>query len=564
MGGSRRSQRGEAIGSWRKAGRDVPLSYFHVWITLRSHQWPGVGKLDLSREELDEKVVKPYRERASINISGRRMTPDEIEQIQIRTTEESADQIRPRALANMRVLGVPVEFEIFSEGKDVTDEILDPLPDPDPTSESGAKPLSETTRALLQQIWGFYQANSRWPTTRELDISLHRALKVDLVDVSAELPPGLLWPDLSQFRPGWQPDQQEVRLTIRGLSYLPGTEDDLKVIVAVIGEVARQSAEYEPKSADDYLTVASSELADSLGLSTDSTALRAVFDLIVGGLPGFWRGGGTNPDGWSFTVNERGARRYLGVSTTAELLERIEQITQAQNAEMSKLSQALAPLFESAEPPSPPQSEPITGPGPSLSSDQAGDPHKVFLVYGRNTKAKDAMKAFLTSLGLSIVDFEDAVAATGSASPYTGEALDAGFSLARAVLVLLTPDERTHLRHELAGSPTESLDEYQARPNVFFEAGMAFRTQRRRTVIVELGQVRAFSDIGGVHMVPLDDSPESRLKLINRLKVAGCDVQTPNGDWRQAGQFMLSVQFPPEASALLDTKDETPRTGDEQ
>jgi hypothetical protein len=93
---------------------------------------------------------------------------------------------------------------------------------------------------------------------------------------------------------------------------------------------------------------------------------------------------------------------------------------------------------------------------------------------------------------------------------------------------------------------------------------MAFRTQRRRTVIVELGQVRPFSDIGGVHMVPLDDSPESRLKLINRLKVAGCDVQTPNEDWRQAGQFMLSVQFPPEASAVRDTQDETPRGGDEQ
>jgi hypothetical protein len=63
------------------------VSYFHVGITLRSHQWPGVGKLDPSRKELDEKVVKPYRERASINISGRRMTPEEIEQIQSRTTQ---------------------------------------------------------------------------------------------------------------------------------------------------------------------------------------------------------------------------------------------------------------------------------------------------------------------------------------------------------------------------------------------------------------------------------------------------------------------------------------------
>jgi predicted nucleotide-binding protein len=496
----------------------------------------------MSRKELDEKVVKPYQEGALIKLAGRRLAPDEIEQIQIRTTEESADQIRPRASAKMRVAGVPVEYEIFSEGKDVTDEILEPLPAARPSEADGTS-LSEATRALLQRVWEFFKAHNRWPSTRELDVSLNREDQLDLLAVSAELPPGLLWPDLSQFRRGWEPDQQEVRLTIRGLSNVPETEEDLKELVSVIGEVARRATEYEPKSADDYLTVSSGELAASLGLAADSTALNAVFDLIVGGLPGFWRGGGTNPEGWSFTVNERGARRYLGVSTTADLLERIEQLTQAQNAEMAKVSQAFAPLFESAEQASPQRSGLIIDPTPSPSSDEAGDPRKVFLVYGRNTKAKDAMEAFLKSIGLSIVDFEEAVVATGSASPYTGEALDAGFTLARAVLVLLTPDERTHLRKELAGSPAESLDEYQARPNVFFEAGMAFRTQRRRTVIVELGNVRPFSDIGGVHMVPLDDSPESREKLIGRLKIAGCAVRLDNEDWRKAGEFMPSVQF---------------------
>jgi predicted nucleotide-binding protein len=506
-----------------------------------------VGKLDLSREELEAKVVEPYRELDSINLAGRRISPDEIEQIQIRVTDETAEEIRPRALRNTRVVGVPVDFEIFSEGRDVTDEILEPLPARSSTHESEDAQLSEQVRALLQQVWEYFKTNNRWPSTRELDAFLSRTRGVELPSLASQLPPGLLWPDLSQFRPGWEPDQQEVRLTISGLSEVPGTEEEQHDLVAIVAEVARRAAEYEPKSADDYLTASSQELGSTLDLSPDSMALRVVFDLIVGGLPGFWRGGGSNPDGWSFTVNERGARRYEGVSTISELLERMEQITQSQRAEMTRLSLAFSPT------PAPP-AEDMTASTPDqhaaasalLSSDEAGDPQKVFLVYGRNTRAKEAIEEFLRSIGLSIVDFEEAVAATGSASPYTGEALDAGFSLARAILVLITPDERAHLRQELAASPTEALDEYQARPNVFFEAGMAFRTQRRRTVIVQLGHVRPFSDIGGVHFVPLDDSPDARQKLIGRLRIAGCAVQLPNEDWRTAGAFMDSVQFPAE------------------
>ena len=38
------------------------MTYYRVWFTLRSHQWPDVGKLNLSREELETRVVTPYRE----------------------------------------------------------------------------------------------------------------------------------------------------------------------------------------------------------------------------------------------------------------------------------------------------------------------------------------------------------------------------------------------------------------------------------------------------------------------------------------------------------------------
>ncbi len=525
------------------------MTYYHVWITLRNHQWPGVGKLDLSREELEARIVKPYREKQVISIAGRRLNSEEIERIQIRMSTESSDQIRPRVAATQRAL-VPLDFSIFSDGQDVTDEILEPLPAASTSSAIAGDQVSASNLALLQEVLDYCKGNRRWPTTRELDVSLNRRHHLDLLKVSAELLPGLLWPDLSLFRPGWEPDQQTVKLTLLGLATVPGTEELVAQLVAIIGEIARRAAEFEPQSPDHYLIVTSSEISESLGLSADNLAVRLASDLIMGGLPGLWRSASAGDDGWSFTINERGARRYQGVSTIADLLQRVDQIAQAQRDEMTRTAQTFpqSPTVLQETDDTSDLSSPAAG--HSHSSDDAGDPCKVFLVYGRNIKAKDAMVAFLASIGLSIVDFEEAVAATGSASPYTGEALDAGFRLARAVLVLLTPDERTHLRPELAGSPAVPLDEYQARPNVFFEAGMAFRTQRRRTVIVQLGNVRPFSDVGGVHFVPLDDSPDARKALIGRLEIAGCAVQMQNEVWRTAGQFMASVQFPPYGSDL--------------
>jgi hypothetical protein len=89
-------------------------------------------------------------------------------------------------------------------------------------------------------------------------------------------------------------------------------------------------------------------------------------------------------------------------------------------------------------------------------------------------------------------------------------------------------------------------EEYQARPNVYFEAGMAFLSHPQRTVIVELGNTRPFSDIIGRHTIRLDDSWETREKLISRLRVAGCEVEPKDDRWRSAGEFMASVEFPVE------------------
>jgi len=67
---------------------------------------------------------------------------------------------------------------------------------------------------------------------------------------------------------------------------------------------------------------------------------------------------------------------------------------------------------------------------------------------------------------------------------------------------------------------------------------MAFISHLHRTIIVEIGNVRPFSDIVGRHTIRLDDSPEARRRLMNRLRVAKCEVDDTDGTWRTAGRFI--------------------------
>lgn len=80
---------------------------------------------------------------------------------------------------------------------------------------------------------------------------------------------------------------------------------------------------------------------------------------------------------------------------------------------------------------------------------------------------------------------------------------------ANAVVVLLTPDDEARLCEELRGKQEPDHEKAlmgQARPNVLFEAGMAFGTHPDRTIVVELGALRPFSDIHGRHTIRLDGS----------------------------------------------------------
>lgn len=169
----------------------------------------------------------------------------------------------------------------------------------------------------------------------------------------------------------------------------------------------------------------------------------------------------------------------------------------------------------------------------------------VFVIHGRNQHARDALFAFLRSLQLHPLEWSQAVALTRKPSPMIPEILDAAFSGARAVIVLLTGDDQVRLSPELvtASDPAAERDLMpQARPNVLFEAGLALGRSPDQTIFVEVGPVKAFSDNAGRHVVRLSDSPVSRKDLVSRLKLAGCEPDDTGSDWLSAGNFSSAVR----------------------
>ena len=192
-------------------------------------------------------------------------------------------------------------------------------------------------------------------------------------------------------------------------------------------------------------------------------------------------------------------------------------------------------------------------------STPTADTKEVFVVHGRNDQARDALFTFLRAISLHPLEWSEAVQATGKTSPYIGEILDAAFSRAHAVIVLFTPDDESRLRESLWASNEPSHETEltgQARPNVLFEAGMAMAGNQDRTILVELGALRPFSDIAGRHTIRLDNSPERRQDLAIRLQSAGCPVNLSGTDWYSTGDFDSAIvpanQGPSDSSTVLE------------
>lgn len=177
-------------------------------------------------------------------------------------------------------------------------------------------------------------------------------------------------------------------------------------------------------------------------------------------------------------------------------------------------------------------------------SAETPDSRKVFVVHGRNDSARKALFAFLRSIGLHPLEWSHALAASGKGAPFIGEVLDSVYSKVRAVVVLLTGDDLAKLAptfQEADDSETEKELTPQARPNVLFEAGLAFGRHPDNTILVQLGVLRPFSDIAGRHVIRISNAPARRQDLADRLRNVGCSVDLSGTDWLSTSDFDSAI-----------------------
>jgi predicted nucleotide-binding protein len=111
-------------------------------------------------------------------------------------------------------------------------------------------------------------------------------------------------------------------------------------------------------------------------------------------------------------------------------------------------------------------------------------------------------------------------------------------------MVIITPDDLVKLRPDLLYEDDREVERTihgQARPNVIYEAGYADALGRNRTVIIEIGRSKPFSDISGRYTLRYDGSPAKRNALAQRLRLAGLEPDIEGDDWLTLGDVSNAI-----------------------
>lgn len=164
--------------------------------------------------------------------------------------------------------------------------------------------------------------------------------------------------------------------------------------------------------------------------------------------------------------------------------------------------------------------------------------NSLFVVHGRDSKLNEDMFSFLRAIGLNPLEWNQAVKQTKGANPNITEIVKTALKSVQGVIVMFSPDEEARLKKKFRSSTDGTKLESQARANVIFEAGIALGTHHEKTLLVEVGNVRKISDIAGMHILHLSNSPSSRKELAQRLKdKLKFKVDTSGNSWLTVGNF---------------------------
>lgn len=409
--------------------------------------------------------------------------------------------------------------------------------------------LSDDQKLLVDIISSFYVERRRWPDWLYVKRRFRQQSDSDPKLVRDSFPVvgqwaygpnyGILHYDLHDSS-----DNAICKLRIAAGLHSGGYEPTARALVQVIQRLAQIAGSADPDAGE--IAINRDQLANTL--RWDPNVMLDVPGLIHLEPLSLVKSSNVPKDGnWELTLGDEGLLPYREVRSIKGYVEKTEAIVAAMAASETAGS-AVQPIVVDA----------VTTQAPTIAGESVPDMEnkrrQVFVVHGRNRSARDAMFEFLRSLDLQPIEWTTAISLTGKASPYIGEILDVALGQAQAIVVLMTPDEITYLRGEYADGEDDAQTQAaaQARPNVLFEAGMAMGRNPERTVLVELGQIRPFSDVAGRHALKLSNSPESRRSLAGRLKTAGCAVDDSGADWLTAGNF--TPPLPPGGGLALGKK----------
>ncbi len=130
----------------------------------------------------------------------------------------------------------------------------------------------------------------------------------------------------------------------------------------------------------------------------------------------------------------------------------------------------------------------------------------------------------------------------GQAGPkYIGDIVDAAFSQAQALIVLFTGEDVARVGSRYLKPEDQDYEREltpQPRLNVVFEAGLAMGKYRERTILVQCGNTRPFTDLAGRWLLTISNDAADRKALVDALIAAECPVDLAGRqDWLTAGDF---------------------------
>jgi hypothetical protein len=175
------------------------------------------------------------------------------------------------------------------------------------------------------------------------------------------------------------------------------------------------------------------------------------------------------------------------------------------------------------------------------------NPQNVYVVYGRNKAIQQAMYDFLDALGLQLLTKEAVINSLQQGAPFADDVLDTTFKSAKAIIVFFSAEEQVRLRRELRKPDDRNAEtEFLLQPGIdqIFEAGYALGGFSDRTILLQVGQVRLFSDIDGRDVLNFTGKVADCRRLIDRLKSIGCILQENGNKWQGARNFQQAFSDP--------------------